>query len=243
MQRRAYQLKYQYVNTLPVSVRRHVIRGSSRHSSAETRGCIFSRIASGARISPRARLFNSPLGADVPRVRCIVSNSEWLMKLKLLLFFFCRTMTENRGVSLAISGYTMERKFLPAPPSSFSLTLSHPPSISLHSPPLLLLRFSHFVPRGLLEGHRRIISSLKRTHIGGGLRVGCPLSRCIQMMNYKYRSEPGGREGGRETGVAQRVAGKLFASRRAQKANLRMRCAIALMPVRPAGPSLDFEQV
>lgn len=37
--------------------------------------------------------------------------------------------------------------------------------------------------------------------------------------------------------------GKLFASRRAQKANLRMRCAIALMPVRLAGPSLDFEQV
>jgi len=47
----------------------------------------------------------------------------------------------------------------------------------------------------------------------------------------------------RKRPTAQRLTGKLFASRCAQKANLRMRCAIALMPVRPAGPSLDFDQV
>ena len=38
-------------------------------------------------------------------------------------------------------------------------------------------------------------------------------------------------------------AGKLFASRQAQKANLRMRCAGAATPMRPVGPSLDFDQV
>lgn len=54
-----------------------------------------------------------------------------------------------------------------------------------------VLCFSRFVPCGVLEGHRRIISPWSG-RIGGGLHVGCSLSRCIQMINYKYRSELGG---------------------------------------------------
>lgn len=90
-------------------------------------------------------------------------------------------------------------------------------------------------------------------YIDRKLRVGRPLSRCIQMMNYEYRSEVG-KKGVRERRAPRRIeggiwevvtekgeAGKLFASRQAQKANLRMRCAAA--PMRPVGPSLDFDQV
>lgn len=61
----------------------------------------------------------------------------------------------------------------------------------------LVLCFSRFVPCGVLEGHRRIISPWSE-RIDGGLHVGCSLSRCIQMINYKYRSELGGCEGGRD---------------------------------------------
>lgn len=56
---------------------------------------------------------------------------------------------------------------------------------------------SRLVLYRLFGEHRRIISPWSR-RIGGGLRVACPLSRCIQMMNYKYRSVSGGREGERD---------------------------------------------
>jgi len=139
---------------------------------------------------PGARVYlNSPRGAA--RMYAALSRCKWLMKLRSLLFaFYARedARTEDRVARIP--------RDLRA--GNFCSLCSFPSSRSVApSPGNLQSCFSRLVPCGLLEGHRRIISP-RSGRIGGGLRVGCPLSRCIQMMNYKYRSEPAGREGRRD---------------------------------------------
>lgn len=167
---------------------------------------------------------------SVPR-RCspeyvALSRCEWLMKLSS--FFFCRAKTKNRGVSLAI--FVIRETEIPV-----FLLSSRLPFLRL------VLRFSTL--RSLWSTRRTSADhfSLKRTH-----RWRSPrrlLSIALHTNDKLQISIRARRVRGRKRPTAQRVAGKLFASRCAQKANLRMRCAITLMPVRPAGPSLDFEQV
>lgn len=124
---------------------------------------------------------------------------------------------------------------LPSPLVALSFSLSFSPHLSLFRP-------IHFTPRSLRSTRRTSADhfSLKRTH-----RWRSPrrlLSIALHTNDKLQISIRRRREGGRDR-RRKGSPGKLFASRRAQKANLRMRCAIALMPVRPAGPSLDFEQV
>jgi len=119
-----------------------------------------------------------------PWIRCIVSM-RMANEIKLL---FLPGKDRKRGVSLAIFIDTWNRNFhLPCSP------------LSSHLSPFLylILCISRLVPCGVLEGHRRIISPWNG-RIGGGLHVGCSLSRCIQMINYKYRSELEGGEGERD---------------------------------------------
>lgn len=136
-------------------------------------------------------------------------------------------------MSLAIFRYA-KQKFLPSAFCSLSLFSSF--SLS-PSPPML------FTPRSLWSTRRTSADhfSLKRTHRWRSprwlLSIALHTNDKLQILIRAWRVR------GRRRPAAQRVAGKLFASRCAQKANLRMRCAVALMPVRPAGPSLDFEQV
>lgn len=114
-----------------------------------------------------------------------LSRCEWLMKLSSFFFPQKKTKTENMAYPLLFSD-TWNRNFrLPYSPLSSHL------SRFLR----LALCISRLVPCRVLEGHRRIISPWNG-RIGGGLHVDCSLSRCIQMINYKYRSELGGGEGG-----------------------------------------------
>lgn len=105
-------------------------------------------------------------------------------------------------------------------------------------------------------------------YIDRNLRVGRPLSRCIQMMNYEYRSKEGKGDGEDERIELERERererksrgdiweGGLWIGRWLQGGRKIIRvtpgakseftnemCRGAATPMRPVGPSLDFDQV
>lgn len=248
---------------LPVSVRRHVICERAQRSGHAAR-MHFPRIASGvlgypsalSRAPPARVYLIRPLvlcareRADVSRALCaVLFRCEWLMKLSS--FFSHRAKTEDRGVSLARSPATTRNgNFCRLHLSPVSLILDLPRSFSFSfcaSPVYLVLYTFHasfpvdyskdIGGSFLLEADALATAARRPPSIA--LHTNDELQ--ISIRAARARATEGEIE--RNPRRAKGRHGKLFASRRAQKANLRMRCAIALMPVRPAGPSLDFEQV
>ena len=82
-----------------------------------------------------------------------------------------------------------------------------------------------------------------RVWVNQGEKVGGRGRRTTEGWGKEGGGERDGGRRDREVVTPKGEAGKLFASRQAQKANLRMRCAGAATPMRPVGPSLDFDQV
>lgn len=162
-----------------------------------------------------------------------LSRCEWLIKLS---FFFARQ--RQKAIPVYPLRPTMKRNFLSTVSSFFSSSLSLFLSCRFcASCPMLFTPCSLWTIRRTSKDY----FSSKQTHRRWSPRrlpsIALHTNDELQISIRAGRAWRGKRL------TVQRVAGKLFASRRAQKANLRMRCAIALMPVRPAGPSLDFEQV
>lgn len=145
--------------------------------------------------------------------------------------FFCRVKTKNHSVSLAISRY-VKQKFLSSAFRLFSsFSISSISSYAFHAS--FPVEYSKDIGGSfLLEADASVAVSTSEL-LSIALHTNDKLQISIRARRVRERKRP----------TAQRLARKLFVSRCAQKANLRMRCAIALMPVRPAGPSLDFDQV
>lgn len=175
---------------------------------------------------------------------CYIPAARWSMNLSPSLFIFFFSIEKKRGKERG----NEKRRETEAEGERERTSLDHFSKRSTSTGTSVLAALYRAAYKWWITNIDRTregdkTSDEHRVWVNQGEKVGGRGRRTTEGWGKEGGGERDGGRRDREVVTPKGEAGKLFASRQAQKANLRMRCAGAATPMRPVGPSLDFDQV